>query len=158
MPVYNHTGLVVSDLDRSKKFYEQVLGFEIWYEDSVPDGAAAKLLGLEPPLGVRVSYLLLDGFVLELMHFDAPGAQAAWKRRTMNEPGLTHLSISVDDIGTTAQQAVERGGEIVEDSDLGIALFIRDPDGQLLELLSMEYAGNRPPRPPARSRDLGVIQ
>jgi catechol 2,3-dioxygenase-like lactoylglutathione lyase family enzyme len=156
MPVYNHTGLVVSDLDRSRQFYEQVLGFQIWYEDSVPDDAAAKLLGLEPPLGVRVSYLLLDGFVLELMHFDAPGAQAAWRRRTMNEPGLTHLSISVDDIAAAARQAVERGGEIVEDSDLGIALFIRDPDGQLLELLSMEYAGNRPPRPLARSGELGA--
>ncbi len=156
MPVYNHTGLVVTDLDRSKRFYEHVLGFRLWYEDEVPDDAAAKLLGLRAPLGVRVSYLMLDDFVLELLHFSAPSAQAAWRRRTMNEPGLTHLSISVDDIDAAAGQAVESGGEIVEDSDLGIALLIRDPDGQLLELLSMEYANKRPPRPVSRSNDVGI--
>jgi lactoylglutathione lyase len=147
MPVYNHTGLVVSDLERSKRFYEEVLGFRIWYEDALPDEAVSKLLGLDPPLGVRVSYLVLDGFVLELMHFGAPGAQAVWRQRVMNEPGLTHLSISVDDIRATANRAVEYGGGWVEDSDLGLARFIRDPDGQLLELLTMEYAIKRPPRP-----------
>jgi predicted enzyme related to lactoylglutathione lyase len=147
MPVYNHTGLVVSDLERSKRFYEQVLGFCAWYDDAVADEAAAKLLGLKPPLGVQVSYLVLDGFVLELMQYSAPGAQAAWRQRTMNEPGLTHLSVSVDDIGATARRAVEHGGEIIEDSDLGIALLIRDPDGQLLELLSKEYPNRRPARP-----------
>jgi lactoylglutathione lyase len=147
MPVYNHTGLVVSDIERSKRFYEQVFGFCAWYDLAVPDEASAKLLGLEPPLGVQTLYLVLDGFVLELMQYTAPGAQTAWRRRTMNEPGLTHLSISVDDIGAAAQRAVEHGGEIIEDSDLGIALFIRDPDGQLLELLSKEYPSSRPPRP-----------
>jgi predicted enzyme related to lactoylglutathione lyase len=65
----------------------------------------------------------------------------------MNEPGLTHLSISVDDIAAAARRAVEHGGEIIEESDLGIALFIRDPDGQLLELLSTAYPLGRPPRP-----------
>jgi lactoylglutathione lyase len=156
MPVYNHTGLAVSDLDRSKRFYQQVLGFRVWYEDEVPDDAAAKLLGLEPPLGVRVCYLVLDSFVLELLHFTAPGAQAAWRRRTMNEPGLTHLSISVDDIAAAARQAVHSGGEIIEASDLGIALLIRDPDGQLLELLSMEYPKSRPPMPASLAREAGV--
>ena len=58
-----------------------------------------------PPLGVTASYLTLDGFVLELMHYAADGATAPYRPRTMNEPGLTHLSISVDDV----QAAAERG-------------------------------------------------
>jgi hypothetical protein len=41
---------------------------------------------------------------------------------------------------------VAYGGEIMEDSDLGVALLIRDPDGQLLELLSPGYPNSRPPR------------
>lgn len=149
MPAYNHTGLVVSDLERSRRFYERVLGFRLWYEDAPPEAAVSKLLGLESPLGVQTSYLVLDGFVLELMHFSGHGAQAARRERTMNEPGLTHLSISVDDIRAAADLAVEHGGEIIESSDLGIAMMIRDPDGQLLELLSMNYPGSRPPRPPS---------
>jgi predicted enzyme related to lactoylglutathione lyase len=65
----------------------------------------------------------------------------------MNEPGLTHLSISVDDIRATAARAVSHGGQIVEESDIGVALFIRDPDGQLLELLPTGYRDRLPPAP-----------
>ena len=42
---------------------------------------------------------------------------------------------------------VECGGEIVETSDLGVALMVRDPDGQLIELLRAEYPASRPDRP-----------
>jgi predicted enzyme related to lactoylglutathione lyase len=65
----------------------------------------------------------------------------------MNQPGLTHLSISVDDVRETATRAVECGGEIVEESDVGAALFIRDPDGQLLELLPAAFRDSLPPKP-----------
>jgi lactoylglutathione lyase len=144
---YNHTGQVVTDLERSKRFYQEVLGFAPWYEVTPPDDPTAKLTGLEPPLGMTASYLTLDGFVLELMQFAAPGATAAFAARRMNEPGLTHLSISVDDVRATAAKAAEYGGEIVEATDIGNAMFIRDPDGQLLELLPAGYQSRLPPKP-----------
>ena len=147
MGTYNHTGQVVTDLERSKRFYQEVLGFKFWYEIQPPDEATAKLSCLEPPLGMTASYLTLDGFVLELMHYAAAGAAAPHRARTMNEPGLTHLSISVDDVRATAERVVEHGGKIVEESDIGNALFIRDPDGQLLELLPVSYRGKLPPKP-----------
>ena len=68
MGTYNHTGQVVTDLERSKRFYQEVFGFNFWYEISPPDGPTAKLSCLTPPLGVTASYLTLDGFVLELLH------------------------------------------------------------------------------------------
>jgi lactoylglutathione lyase len=147
MGTYNHTGQVVMDLERSKRFYQDVFGFKFWYEIEPPDEATAKLNCLEPPLGITASYLVLEGFVLELMYYAAPGAAATYRPRTMNEPGLTHLSISVDDVRAAAEKAVEYGGEIIEESDLGMALFIRDPDGQLLELLPETYRSNLPPKP-----------
>jgi catechol 2,3-dioxygenase-like lactoylglutathione lyase family enzyme len=147
MGTYNHTGHVVTDLERSKRFYQEVLGFRFWYEITPPDGPTAKLSGLTPPLGTTASYLTLDGFVLELMHYSAPGATVAFRPRTMNEPGLTHLSISVDDVHVTAAKAVEFGGVLIEESDLGVALFIRDPDGQLIELLPVTYRDHLPPKP-----------
>ena len=147
MPVYNHTGQVVADVERAKRFDIEVLGFALWYELELPDAASAKLLCLEPPLNSITSYLTLDGFVLELIEFRADGATAPYQPRTVRDPGLTHLSISVDDIKATAAKAVEYGGEIIEDSDVGVALMIRDPDGQVLELLTAGYPGSRPPRP-----------
>jgi catechol 2,3-dioxygenase-like lactoylglutathione lyase family enzyme len=147
MGIYNHTGQVVADLERSKRFYQEVFGFKFWYEINPPDEATAKLSCLTPPLGVTASYLTLDGFVLELMHYSASGATAPFRPRTMNEPGLTHLSISVDDVRATAERAVEFGGKIIDESDIGNAVFIRDPDGQLLELLPVSYRGRLPPKP-----------
>ncbi len=147
MSTYNHTGQVVTDLERSKRFYQEVLGFRLWYEISPPDDATAKLCGLTPPLEATISYLVLDGFVLELMHYSAPAATAAFRPRRMNEPGLTHLSISVHDVRAVAEKAATYGGQIIEESDIGSAIFIRDPDGQLLELLP---AAIRPSCRPSR--------
>jgi len=81
------------------------------------------------------------------MHYSAPGAVAPFQRRGMNEPGLTHLSISVDDVREVAAKAIEYGGKIVEESDIGVALFIRDPDGQLIELLPVGFRESLPPKP-----------
>ena len=147
MPIFNHTGHAVSDLERSTRFYTGVLGFVWWYDLTPDDAATAKLCGVSPPLGVTARYLTLGHFVLELMHYAAPGATAPYRARAMNEPGLTHLSISVPDIRAAAAMAVEHGGAIIEESDLGMALMIRDPDGQLIELLTEDFSHSRPPRP-----------
>ena len=145
--MYNHIGQVVTDLERSKRFYQEVFGFRLWYEIQPHDKATAKLCCLTPPLGVTASYLTLDALVLELIHYAEPGVTAAYTPRTMNEPGLTHLSMSVEEVRPTAERAVEFGGQIVEESDVGAALFVRDPDGQLIEILPASYRESLPPKP-----------
>ena len=65
--IVNHVGLAVGDLQRSRRFYEEVFGFEFRNEMSVPDAATTKMFDLEGPLGVEVVYLQRDGWVLELM-------------------------------------------------------------------------------------------
>lgn len=147
MSIYNHTGQVVSDLERSQRFYQEVLGFKPWYQFQPPDEAVAKICSLRSPLATTAAYLTLDGFVLELIHYAAPGAVAASRRRAMNEPGLTHLSIAVDDVRATARKAVQHGGEVIEESDIGLGLMIRDPDGQLVELLHVGFRASLPPKP-----------
>jgi lactoylglutathione lyase len=147
MGTYNHSGHVVTDMERSKRFYQEVFGFKFWYEITPPDEMTAKLSCLSPPLGVTASYLTLDGLVLELMHYSVSGVTVPFRPRTMNEPGLTHLSFSVDDMRATAEKAIEYGGLVIEESDVGAAIFIRDPDGQLLELLPATYRARLPPKP-----------
>ena len=58
----------------------------------------------------------------------------------MNEPGLTHISLSVDDIDATLRAASPSSAARWSPArNIGAAVFIRDPDGQLLELLPMAY-------------------
>jgi predicted enzyme related to lactoylglutathione lyase len=53
----------------------------------------------------------------------------------MNEPGLTHISLGVADLEDVLARVPDYGGEVLSDTDIGVGIFIRDPDGQLLELL-----------------------
>jgi lactoylglutathione lyase len=139
MVVVNHVGLCVTDLVVSRRFYEELLGF-VWQRDLVvPDAPASQLLRVPAPVGMTAVYLERDGFVLELLHFDRPGNDPQ-RERSFTEPGLTHLSFSVDDIPATCGRVAELGGEVLADTEMGgRAVMIRDPDGQLLELLPMTY-------------------
>ena len=136
--VVNHVGLCVGDLDRSRRFYEGVLGFEPDGEIRPPDGPTATLIGLELPLGMHAVYLRLGDFRLELLAYTAREALPP-RRRTMDEPGLTHLSIGVEDPAAVAGRVADFGGSVVEGTDIGVAVFVRDPDGQLIELLDSAY-------------------
>src|SRR3954453_2181476 len=139
MSAFNHVGQCVTDLERSKRFYCELFGFELEREISPPDTSSAQLLSLDPPLGMTAAYLVRDGLVLELLHYAASGQTQPFRSRTMNEPGLTHLSLSVDDIGAVCERVAEYGGEVVESSKISSPGFVRDPDGQLVELLPMSY-------------------
>lgn len=136
---FNHVGQCVTDLERSKRFYCELFGFVVEREITPPDEGSAQLMSLTPPVGLTASYLVRDGLVLELLHYGADGQTQPFRPRAMNEPGLTHLSLSVDDIAATCARVPEYGGEVVAGTDIGAAIFVRDPDGQLLELLPMTY-------------------
>ena len=135
MAVVNHIGLCVTDLERSRRFYEDLLGFAFQRDLKPPDEATSRLLRLSPPVGLTAVYLTNDSWVLELLHYDRP-ANAPARERTFDEPGLTHLSFTVDDIPGVCARVVDYGGEVLDDTSLGVAVMIRDPDGQLIELLA----------------------
>ena len=145
--VFNHTGQVVTDLERATTFYEQALGFSRWFEINPPDDATAQLCSLQGPLGVSARYLTLGDFTLELIHYAEPNVTADYRARTMNEPGLTHLSIAVDDVRSCARRVVEYGGSAIEQSNIGVGMLVRDPEGQLIELLDRDFRDTLPPRP-----------
>jgi lactoylglutathione lyase len=144
--VFNHVGLCVADRERSRRFYEGLLGFEFWWELELPDEGTEKLLMLAPPIGVRATYLVRDGLVLELLDYSKREAQTG-RERVMDEVGLTHMSLSVSDLGGVLTKVEEFGGSVVEQTVTGQFAMIRDPDGQLIELLPDTWLANLPPRP-----------
>lgn len=139
MSAFNHIGHCVTDLARSRRFYEELLGFTFQRDLQVPDEFTSSLLRVPSPVGLSAVYLERGGFVLELLQFARDG-NAPQRERSFTEPGLTHLSVSVDDIAATCERVAELGGEVLADTNVGgMAVMIRDPDGQLIELLPMSY-------------------
>jgi len=117
-------------------FYSEVFGFTETRRMEIPDEPASKLLRIDPPVGLTAVYLELGAMVLELLHFEREGNEPG-RARSFTEPGLTHLSFTVGDLPAALRRVRDAGGEVLEDTDVaGMAVFVRDPDGQLLELLA----------------------
>jgi lactoylglutathione lyase len=143
---FNHVGMCVSDRERSRRFYESVLGFQFWWELDPPDGPTARLVQLPPPLGVHATYLVRDGLVLELMDYSKRQVRTG-SERVMDQIGLTHISLSVSDLAGALEKVEDFGGAVVDGTVTEAMAMIRDPDGQLLELLSEGWLSMLPPMP-----------
>jgi lactoylglutathione lyase len=144
--VFNHVGLCVADRERSRRFYEGLLGFQFWWEIDPPDDRSAPLLQLPQPLGVHATYLVRDALVLELIDYSGRSVPAG-SERVMDQVGLTHVSFSVSDLVGILEKVEEFGGTVVGGTVSKQSAMIRDPDGQLLELLSDDWLSVLPPRP-----------
>ncbi|WP_205873526.1 VOC family protein [Mycobacterium camsae] len=133
--VFNHVGLCVRDRVASRRFYEGILGFQFWWELDAPEEGTAALLQLSGPVGLHATYLVRDGLVLELLDYSGREVSAG-DGRVMDQAGLTHISFSVSDLRSVLARVGEFGGTVVEGTVSEGAAMVRDPDGQLLELLS----------------------
>lgn len=135
-----HIGICVSDWRRSLHFYRDVLGFRYLRELEVSGEFASRLLQLEN-VELRAVYLEREGMRIELLHYEQPGPVPGATPRPMNQLGLTHLSLRVDDLDGVVRELREAGVEVRADTRIEIpaahtkAVFISDPDGALIELL-----------------------
>ncbi len=120
---YDHVGIRVSDRKRSVDFYER-LGFQ---ESAVFDAYEANEMISSD--GVRIN-LIFNG--ARLNHGRNPLLDEPIKL-----PGITHPAFVVDDLYQLKDWLDAEGIKITEGIDqIGprrITLFIRDPDGNVLE-------------------------
>jgi lactoylglutathione lyase len=140
---FSHLGICVSDLERSLHFYCGGLGFEQVASHQVGEEFAA-LMEVE---GVQLESRMLrrDGITIELLGFVAPGHTGDGSRRPINQLGLTHLSLRVDDVASVAATIEAYGGTVVRPTrttfDLGGTrldfVYCTDPDGVRIELMDL---------------------
>lgn len=118
-----HLGIRVHDLERSLSFY-RLLGFE-------------KTLG---PIGPEPVAILMHPSGLELnLVLNAPEASTpnVLMDVPVKSPGVTHIALECPDI-TAAAKVIEAAGFTVRDRVTfptgAQGLFVRDPDGVVIEL------------------------
>jgi len=146
---FTHIGIGVTDMDRSVAFYRDALGF-VWEHELRLEGEPTDTLLRLRGSTVHAVYLTRDGVRIELMHFASPPAPPPHER-VLTEPGLTHLSLRVASMDQAAALVREHGGTVLDDTMLNFpeaetfACFVRDPDGQLIELLQAPGDPSAPP-------------
>jgi glyoxylase I family protein len=142
---FSHVGVCVSDLDRSLAFYRDGLGFREVGRLDVAGDATETLLQVED-VDLCAVFLERDGVRLELLYYRSPAHRGAGEPRPMNALGLTHLSLRVDDLGALVDSLESAGARVlratrVRNEELASdAIFVTDPDGTRIELVSSSGA------------------
>ena len=147
----NHTGFVVSDMDRSLAFYRDLLGL-VEERNQVLEGEFISSLVGYPEARLHLVYLGLGDMkhsVELIQYLNPPGTPVELPER--HQVGAAHLGIIVDDLDSFYEELSARGVRFVgppaarHDAVYPLArkgCYAQDPDGNYLELLE------RPPAPP----------
>ncbi len=119
----NHVGLRVRNLDTSREFYEK-LGFEFIVGPIGPEPVAV----MEHPSGININFIL------------NASEDASHKNLLMDVPekhtGYTHMALEITDRGEVERHLTAAGIPITETVKLpngAMLLFVRDPDGNVIE-------------------------
>ncbi|QLD87532.1 VOC family protein [Natronomonas salina] len=131
----HHVGLTVTDLERSVEFYRDGLGLDVRDRFEVAGDAFATAVDV-PGASGSFAHLDADGVRVELVEYEPAGDDHTGAE--LNQPGAAHLGLAVDDVDAFVDDlpaAVERVSEPQTTASGTRLVFIRDPDGHLVELL-----------------------
>jgi catechol 2,3-dioxygenase-like lactoylglutathione lyase family enzyme len=142
-----HTGLTVSDLDRSIAFYRDILGLELVSSWDSAQPYLRTVVGF-PEAELRIALLRLpktavgrSGHHLELLEYRAPRGERG-DARTCN-PGNVHVSFIVEDLDAAYRELSAKGVRfksppvaIDHGRNRGAkAVYLLDPDDITLEFV-----------------------
>jgi len=142
----HHTGLSTPDLERSIRFYRDLMGFEVLTRFTKPPGSPGMDAMLDlPGVGFNAALLRLGRTMIEIFEFSAPAPAHAPPRRRVCDHGLTHLCFQVDDV--QAEYARLSAAGMVfhctpQAGDGATYVYGRDPDGNAIELIEFEGPDN----------------
>jgi lactoylglutathione lyase len=125
-----HTMLRVGDLERSLKFYTEVLGMRLLRRNDYPDGKfTLAFVGYQDEA---------DGAVLELTY--------NWGvDRYELGTAYGHVALEVDDAYRACEEIKRRGGVVTREAGpmkhgTTVIAFVQDPDGYKVELIQKKRA------------------
>lgn len=123
----DHVAITVRDMERSVGFYRDLLGFEVLGQLFLNEGT------------LKIVYLQSGAVRVELFEFRGQDAETA-----VGVPdtvgGFKHLALQTDDVDGVAARLKAAGTEFTLEPLDAVGrvrlAFFRDPDGNLLELVS----------------------
>jgi glyoxylase I family protein len=148
----DHVSVTVSDLDRSLRFYQELLGLPLLSRGEITAPHLDQIIGLDQPVTLRWAELdLRNGQILELFQYVEPKGEPLVQRTA--DPGSSHFALRVDDVHQLHARLTESGVtcrsqpvQIPSGDWAGArAVYVLDPDGATVELVQ-----DAPARRPGR--------
>ena len=137
----DHTGITVTNLERSLVFWRDVLGFEVSRRPHQTGELASESTGVP---GAEISIAVLKGYghKIELLEYLAPADRKHVRPRPC-DVGSLHVALVVDDldailnaIAASGWQAAGRPQTLQAGPNAGKrVVYVRDPDGTTIEFM-----------------------
>ncbi len=124
----HHASIMVSDLERAKQFYCDLLGLE-----PLP----------RPPRAVPGMWLKVGDAQVHVLVGNVDSFPLTGERKALEARGLAgHFALRVADVHRARMRLAEAGypplGDLVERPDGSKSVFVRDPDGNLVEFIQVD--------------------
>jgi len=138
---WHHTAMAVQDMDRAKRFYCDLLGFEIdWERPNYSGEPFANVVGM-PDAAAHVAMLKGYGARLELFTYHQPAGRMREAKRQCDF-GLTHFALTLKGIHELYERLSAAGVQFncpPQNLRPGVwATYLKDPEGVTIELVQYD--------------------
>src|SRR3989338_5077765 len=137
-PNLRHIGIVTNNLENSLKFYRDILGFKVITEVFEDRNFIDKILNLKDSSLKTIKLSDNDGGIIELLCYNNPKSKPIERR--INDIGLSHFALTVDNLENVYQQFNKRGVIFISEPTISPdkkakVCFCYDPNGIVIELV-----------------------
>jgi catechol 2,3-dioxygenase-like lactoylglutathione lyase family enzyme len=145
----DHTGITVSNLERSLTFWRDVLGFELSHVAHQTGEMASEITGVD---GAEIKLAVVKvpgGHKIELLEYLAPAERKRHVGLRPCDVGFVHVAIIVDDLNTTLNAINSAGWKAAGKPQVLLSgpnagkrvVYVRDPDGTTIEFMQRPKTG-----------------
>ena len=139
----DHTGITVSNLERSLAFWRDVLGFELSHTAHQTGELAREITGVA---GAELKLAVLKapgGHKIELLEYLAPPDRTRHTNLRPCDVGSVHVALTVNDLNAVLQRIVASGWKtagkpqtLQSGPNAGKrVVYVHDPDGTTIEFM-----------------------
>ena len=137
--ITRHVGIVVNDLDKTRDFWINTLGFKLHVEALEESPFIDELLAIKDPALTTVKLIDSKGFILELLKFENYDVENSWSG-DLKTTGLTHIALTVDNLDELTEKMSNLGYKAISEVKISPnkkvkVVFVRGPEGIMLELV-----------------------
>jgi catechol 2,3-dioxygenase-like lactoylglutathione lyase family enzyme len=144
----DHTGITVSNLERSLAFWRDMLGFELSHTAHQTGKMAEQITGVQ---GAEIKLAVVKmsgGHKVELLEYLAPPDRKKHVDLRACDVGHVHVALIVDDLDAILEkitacgwQAAGKPQTLTSGPNAGKrVIYVRDPDGATIEFMQQRRA------------------
>ena len=132
-------GIVVNDLEKTRGFWINTLGFKLHIEAKEQSPYIDELLAIKDPRLTTVKLIDSNGFIIELLKFENYQVENSWSG-DLKTTGLTHIALTVDNLEGLVDNLKKQNYAPLSDIKISPSkkvkvVFVKGPEAIMLELV-----------------------